>query len=145
MLKTIGIIFVVVLAWTIFKNERSAAQKPPQQVATLQDKQQAAAKSNVDLNRGLPTMLDSQTQLTRVEAGTASTIYHIKMVNYPSAYLDQDFLVKAQELIGQRNCSDNDIKWSFDQGMHMKYIVSGSDNQQAGSFIISKVYCQRFR
>ena len=44
MLKTIGIIFVVVLAWTIFKNERRAAQKPPQQVATLQDKQQAAAK-----------------------------------------------------------------------------------------------------
>ncbi len=145
MLKTIGIIIVVVFVWTIFKIERRAAQKPPQQVATLQDKQQAAAKSNVDLNLGLPAMLDSQTQLTRVEASTASTIYHIKMVNYPSAHLDQNFLAKAQELIGQRNCSDNDIKWSFDQGMHMKYIVSGSDNQQAGSFIISKVYCQRFR
>lgn len=145
MLKTISIIFVIVLAWTTLKNERRAAQIPPQQDATLQDKQQAAAKSNVDLNRGLPTMLDSQTQLTRVEASTVSTIYHIKMVNYPSAYLDHDFLGKAQELIGRRNCSDNDIKWSFNQGMNMKYIVSGSDNQQAGSFIISKVYCQRFR
>lgn len=90
-------------------------------------------------------MLDSQTMLARVEASTGSTIYHIKMVNYPSVYLDQDFLIKAQELIGRRNGADSDIRWSFDQGMHMKYIVSGSDNQQAGSFIISKVYCQRFR
>ena len=90
-------------------------------------------------------MLDSQTMLTRVEATVGSTIYHIKMVNYPSEILDQDFLIKAQELIGRRNCANNDVKWFFDQGMHMKYIVSGSDNQQAGSFIISRIYCQRFR
>lgn len=145
MLRTIIVIVVLSFAWTVYKNERRATQQPVQQVATMQDKQQAAAKANVDLNRGLPIILDSQTMLTRVEASTDSTIYHIKMVNYPSAYLDQDFLIKAQELIGRRNCADNDIRWSFDQGMHMKYIVSGSDNKQAGSFIISKVYCQRFR
>lgn len=145
MLKTIGIILVLALAWSIFKTERRATPQPAQQVATIQDKQLSAAKSNVDLNRGLPVMLDSQTMLTKVEASTESTIYHIKMVNYPSEYIDQAFLVKAQELVGQRNCSDNDIKWSFDQGMHFKYTVSGSDNQPAGSFIVSKVYCQRFR
>lgn len=145
MLKTIVIIVVILFAWTIFKNERRAAQQPVQQVATVQDKQQAAAKANIDLNRGLPTKLDSQTLLTRVEAGTGETRYYIKMVNYPSGYLDQDFLVKAQELIGRRNCSDSDIRWGYDQGTWMKYIVSGSDNIQAGSFIISKVYCQRFR
>jgi len=145
MFKTIIIIVVVVFAWTVFKIERRANQQPAQQVLTQQDKQQAAAKANVDLNKGLPTMLDSQTMLTRVEASTGSTNYYIKMVNYPSAYLDQDFLVKAQELIGRRNCSDNDMRWLYDQGEYMKYIVSGSDNQQAGSFIISKVYCQRFR
>ena len=83
--------------------------------------------------------------LTKAVAETNSTTYYIKIVNYPSAYLDQDFLIKAQEIIGRQNCADSDIRWSFDQGMHMKYIVSGSDNQQAGSFIISKVYCQRFR
>lgn len=145
MLKTIAIIVVLSFMWTVFKSERRAAQQPQQQVATHQDKQQATAKANIDLNQGLPTMLDSQTMLTRAEVGTGSTTYHIKMVNYPSAYLDQDFLAKAQKLIGRRNCADSDIRWSYDQGLHMKYIVSGSDDQQVGSFIISKVYCQRFR
>jgi hypothetical protein len=145
MLKTIGIILVLVLAWSIIKTERRAAPQPALQVATIQDKQLSAAKSNVDLNRGLPVMLDSQTMLTKVEASTESTIYYIKMMNYPSEYIDPAFLVKAQELIGQRNCANTDIKWSFDQGMHFKYIVSGSDNKPAGSFIVSKIYCQRFR
>ena len=152
MLKTIREIFftvlvVVVVATviSIVKSERRAAQQPTPQVATQQDKQRSAEKMNVELNRGLPTMLDSQTMLTKAVAETNSTTYYIKMVNYPSAYLDQDFLIKAQEIIGRQNCADSDIRWSFDQGMHMKYIVSGSDNQQAGSFIISKVYCQRFR
>ena len=145
MLKTIIIIFVISLAWTIFKNERRAYQQPAQQVETIQEKQQAAAKANVELNRGLPTMMDSQTMLTKVEASTDLVIYNIKMVNYPSAYLDQNFLVKAQELVGRRNCADNDIMWTYEQGRYSKYIVSGSDNKQAGSFIISKVYCQRFR
>ena len=131
--------------WGVFKSERRADQKRAQQVASLQDKQQAAAKANVDLNRGLPTMLDGQTMLTKVEAEAGSTIYYIKMVNYPSADLDQYFLIKYQEMVGRRNCADNDIRWSFDQGMYMKYIVSGSDNLQAGSFIISKAYCQRFK
>lgn len=151
MLKTIREIFYTVLAVIlvftvigIVKSER-ASQQPPPQVSTQQDKQRAAAKANIDLNRGLPTMIDSQTMLTKAEADASSTTYYITMVNYPSANLDQKFLAKAQELIGRRNCSDSDISWSYDQGMHMKYIVSGSDNRQAGSFIISKIYCQRFR
>jgi len=90
-------------------------------------------------------MLDSQTMLTKVEASAVATDYYIKMINYPSASLDNNFLVKAQQLIGRRNCAEGHIKSSFNQGMHMKYIVSGSDGRQAGSFIISKIYCQRFR
>jgi hypothetical protein len=144
MLKTIMIIVILSFAWTVYKNERQAAQHHVAQKATMQDKQQAAINSNEELNRGLPKMLDSQTMLTRVEASTGSTTYHIKMVNYPSVYLDQAFLSKAQEIIGGKNCVDSDIQWSFNQGLHMKYIVFGSDNKQAGSFIISKGYCQRF-
>ncbi len=144
MLKTIIIVVVIGIAWTVFKSERHTNQPSVQQALSLYDKQQSAIKANVDLNQGLPTMLDSQTMLTKVEASTDSTVYHIKMVNYLSASLDEDFLIKAQELIGRRNCTDKDIKWSLDQGKYMKYILSGSDHQQAGSFIISKVYCQQF-
>lgn len=151
MLKTIREIFLTLLVVIvvaaiigIVKSERRVSQQPPQ-VATQQDKLRSAAKANSDLNRGLPTMLDSQTMLTRAEADASSTTYYITMVNYPSADLNQEFLANAQELIGRRNCTDRDIRWSYDQGLHMKYIVSGSDNRQVGSFIISKVYCQRYR
>lgn len=142
---TVLVIVVVVTLVGIVKSERRAAQQPAPQFATHEDKQRSAEKMNVELNRGLPTMLDSQTMLVRAEAETNSTTYFIKMVNYQSVYLNKDFLANAQELVGRRNCSDRDIRWSYEQGMHMKYVVSGSDNQPVGSFIISKAYCERFR
>lgn len=144
-IKAIIIVVVLSLAWTVYKNESDYSRKPDQQVATLQDKQQAVVKANLDLNRGLPVMIDSQTMLTSVEASVNETIYNIRMINYPSGSLDQNFVSKAQEQIGRQNCANKDVVWSFDQGMHMKYIISGSDKITVGSFILSKVYCQNLK
>lgn len=114
---------------------------PKQQVATREHTEE---KSIANLNRGLPTMIDKETQLTKVEGDAYSTTYFVRMVNYPSGLLDARFLAISQEIIGRRNCMDKDIRWAYEHDQFMKYIVSGSDNRQAGSFIISKVYCQRF-
>ena len=123
----------------------SYAKQPPPQVLTDQDKRLAASQANVDLNKGLPTMMDRETMVTKVEATIDSRIYYLRMVNYRAADLNEDFLIRAQEIIGRRNCSDKDIRWAFDQDIYYKYIVSGSDNRQVGSFIHSKIYCQKFR
>jgi LytS/YehU family sensor histidine kinase len=102
-------------------------------------------RANDELNRGLPMMVDSQTMVTKAETTSVSTIYYLKMINYTAAQLGPDFLVNAQESIGRRNCVDSDIVQFYNMGMHMQYIVYGSDNQKVGSFVISKAYCQRFR
>lgn len=127
----------------VIKSEgRTSSQLSPRG-ATALDKEKSAETTS-ELNRGLPTMLDSQTMLTRVDATQDSRTYHITMVNYPSEHLDSQFLAKYQELVGRRNCLDRDIRWTYEQDIYMKYVVSGSDNRVAGSFIISKIYCQRF-
>lgn len=138
-LRTVVIILVASFAWTIYKNERRASQ----QLESNSDKQYLT-NGRASLNRGLPTMLDSETMMTRVDADSSSTIYYVKMINYPSTQLDHSFLSQALELVGRRNCADSDIRWYFDQGKHMKYIVMGSDDRQVGSFIVSKTYCERF-
>ena len=121
-----------------------ACNKQSVQVATDQDKRRAAKLASVELNRGLPTMLDKQTMLTHVDTGLSETTYHLTLVNIPSTSIDTKLITSAQELIGRRNCANPDTRWSYDQGIHMKYIITGSDKKQAGSFIISNFYCERF-
>lgn len=99
------------------------------------------AESSIE-NR--PVMIDSQTMVTSTTSDATSTTYQLKMINLPSSSIDSNFLVRAQEVIGRRNCADRDIRSYYDQGMFMKYVISGSDNHQAGSFIISNIYCQKF-
>ena len=122
--------------------QREMSNLPSRKLAS---NSRTVAMQEAELNHGLPAMLDSQTMLTRVEADPTSTTYYITMVNVQSAYLDHEFLMDAQELVGRRNCLDSDIAWAYDNGLQMKYVVSGSDNRQVGSFIISRAYCQRFR
>lgn len=117
----------------------------PTQVVAQEPARSSPAKKAADMNRGLPTMMDPQTMLTRVDVEGIVTNYYLTMVNYPSNTLDHTFLAKSQEIIGRRNCADSDIKVMYDHDHVMKYIISGSDKKQVGSFIISKVYCQRFK
>lgn len=97
----------------------------------------------IDLNRGLPAMMDSETMLTKIEVDGAFTNYYLTMVNYPASKLNHVFLSKSQEVIGRKNCSDSDIVVTFENGYAMRYIVFGADNKQVGSFVLSKQYCQR--
>ena len=103
----------------------------------------SVVKATADLNRGLPAMMDSQTMMTKIEVDGIFTNYYLTMVNYPASKLNHAFLAKAQEVIGRKNCFDRDIVTTFENGYVMRYIVSGSDNKQVGSFVLSKHYCQR--
>jgi len=125
---------------------RSAVDR---QVNSAQSTRDAARPKNLsqeeaELNRGLPTMLDSQTMLTKVELSATRNTYHLTMINMPTAYIDQEFLVKAQDLVGRRNCADSDVRWFLNAGSVMNYVIHGKDGAHAGSFMISKVYCERF-
>ena len=150
MLKKIGeIFFIIVLCfvgWGIFNSafigkNSNANVAPASAEVTREAKRKAAAAANIELNRGLPTMLDSETMLTKAVAETNQTTYYLTMVNFQSGELNQDFLVKAQRQIGKNDCADKDIRWSYEKGMLMKYIISGADHRTAGSFYISKTYC----
>lgn len=152
MLKAIRDTILVALAVTaatltlrFIQTEYLTARQNQNQVATKQDLEIAAQKSNIELNRGLPTMIDSETMLVRVEASASHDTYFLKMINRHSQTITPDFLIKAQQIVGKRNCTNPDATWAYDQGKFMKYIISGSDNVQAGSFIISKVYCEQIK
>jgi len=109
------------------------------------DKREAAAKANRDFNRDLPKLIDNGTMLTRVEARPESTTYYLTTVKIPSTDIDMDFMKNAQMKVGQRNCADHDVRITYENGMYMKYVVSGSDNYIAGSFVISKAFCDSLR
>lgn len=96
-----------------------------------------------EMNKNFPAMIDSQTEMTRVEASAAGYIYHVRMVNWPTAILDNQWLVRAQDLVARRNCADPTVRYDLDSGLLMTYIYHGSDGGVAGRFIISNVLCQQ--
>jgi hypothetical protein len=113
--------------------------------AAAETKMPTARSSIAGLNGSLPAMIDSQTMMTRIEIGAAVDTYYLKTVNFPSRRLGREFFARAQEIVGRRNCEDNEIRLAYDHGKSTRYVVSGSDNIEAGFFVISNVYCQRFR
>ena len=139
--------------WDMCKSEYGSKYSEPSEVnqtVTMQSNNAVQAPSStsavkvpVDLNRGLPSMIDSQTMLTKVEIEGVFTNYYLKMINFNANQLNNKFLIDSQETVGRRNCSDRDIKVMYDNGYIMRYIVSGSDNKQVGSFVLSKHYCER--
>lgn len=99
------------------------------------------AKLEEDANRGLPKMIDSEIQAIKVKADAGGLTFYLKMVNYPATSIRQAYLNKAQEGSARQWCASED-KWRLDQGMSVTYVVSGSDDVFAGSYIISKGSCQ---
>ncbi len=137
------VLFIVCLV-AVRKADRAAATQPSG-VATAHADALTLQRTDVELNRGLPAMIDSETMMTRIEAGAAVDTYYITTVNFPSHRLGREFFARAQEIIGRRNCRDNDIRSAYEQGKSARYVVSGSDNIAAGFFMLSNVYCERFR
>lgn len=142
--KVIGISILAVITAHFF-NGNNQKLNQDQHVEEYARSQATLDNENMELNYGLPSMLDNETMIERIIAKEYEVIYILRMVNYPAAQLDASFLSRAQQTVGRRNCSDADIKWMYDTGRNTKYIIYGADGELAGSFIISGIYCQRFK
>ena len=149
--KTIReILFTALLVLFVFflvavRKADHAAATQPSRIAIAPAEARAAQRAEPDWNHGLPAMIDSETLMTRIEAGAAVDTYYITTINFPSHRLGREFFARAQAIIGSRNCQDNDIRSAYAQGKAAKYVVSGSDNVAAGFFVITSAYCDRFR
>ena len=97
--------------------------------------------AEVEANRGLPRMVNNEIMATRVQVDERGPTYYMKMVRYPAAAINQTFLNNSKQGSAQQWCASKD-RSRLDQGMTITYVISGSDDAVAGSYVISKSSCQ---
>ncbi len=94
------------------------------------------------INKQLPVMVDSDTQLEKTSSEGNKLIYHYVLVNYLSEELDAAALDQSiRPMVVQQTCTMTNLKPVVDQGGSISYRYSGKDQKQILEIVIDKSSC----
>lgn len=99
------------------------------------------AKMVSDMNKGLPRMIGQGTLMAKVEVSEKSLNYFLKYTEFGSRNIDPSLLRDTENILGDKQCKSDNMKWLRSQGLFTRYIVTASDDVKVSDFSITTAYC----
>lgn len=101
------------------------------------------SKVAAETNKGLPTMVDSETQLASTKAGPAMFIYEYRLVNMTADAVDASALESVmQPQIQTGACGNEDTRKILDAGVTMRYSYADKDGRAIADLDVSRSDCR---
>jgi hypothetical protein len=134
----VGIIAVLAAGYLIWWIAPAYFQKPDDPPSAERLSQEAA-----QLNRGLPTMLDQETELMVTEGAPSMFIYKYRLVNVSVAKVNPaNFAAGAKAQLVQVSCSRPETRGDFlSKGVAMRYSYFDKDKQHIATIDVTPADC----
>jgi hypothetical protein len=96
-----------------------------------------------ELNRGLPSMLDAETELTSTGAAPAVLIYNYRLVNFIAERIDRDrFAAAAKQQVVQGACGRRETRGDFlERGVTLRYAYFDRDKKPIATVDVTPADC----
>lgn len=94
-------------------------------------------------NKELPTMIDEQTELVKLEGLEGVLVYHYRLTEVVPGQLSSETLVqRLSPMISANTCADPESRERFlENGVAIRYVYSDSQNGMIGEFDVSVSDC----
>jgi hypothetical protein len=96
-----------------------------------------------ELNRGLPTMIDRETELTSATAAPGMLIYSYRLVNFSATNVSYDeFAAAAKQQVVQGGCGNPATRDGFlREGVTLRYSYYDKDKKHIATVNVSPADC----
>jgi hypothetical protein len=104
---------------------------------------QSLRQEAVEMNRGLPAMLDKETELTVTEGAPGMFIYRYRLVNVSAAGVDpKNFAAGAKTQLVRMSCSRPETRRDLlSRGVTMRYSYFDKDKQHIATIDVTPADC----
>ena len=94
-------------------------------------------------NRELPTMIDEQTELVKLEGLEGVLVYHYRLTEVVPGQISSETLVqRLSPMISANTCADPESREQFlENGVSIRHVYSDSQNGMIGEFDVSVSDC----
>ena len=93
-------------------------------------------------NRQLPRMVDSETEMVRVDAGNGYLVYRYRLVNYDQGTLEPMQLDMLKAAVKRQTCASQSTRQNFlDHGVSIRYTYVDRNDRSMLTFIIRSGDC----
>jgi hypothetical protein len=98
---------------------------------------------SAEMNRGLPAMMDKETELMITEAGPGLFVYKYRLVNLPLERVDpQVFIERVKPQLVRTSCSRPETRGDFlDRGVTMRYSYFDSEKHHIATIDVTPADC----
>jgi hypothetical protein len=123
----------VYVAWHFVFSERSGGVRTPE---SLQ-------KESAEMNRGLPTLIDKETELMTTEAAPGLFVYKYRLVNFSLERVDPElFMERAKPQLVQMSCSRPETRGDFlSRGVTMRYSYFDAAKRHIATIDVTPADC----
>ena len=98
-----------------------------------------------ELNRSVPVMIDSETELMPVQSTEGVLIYNYRLVNYSAAQINRDkFAAGAKLRLSQNACNTAETRDDFlKKGVSLRFTYYDKDKQYIATVDVTPADCAR--
>lgn len=131
----VGVAAAYLLWWIVpnyFQGEKAAPGTP-----------EFIAQASAELNKGLPALLDKETELTITEPAHGMLIYKYRLINLVAAKVDHEkFRIGSKPQLVQLACSRPETREEYlSKGVSLRYSYFDKDKQHVATIDVTPADC----
>jgi hypothetical protein len=130
----IGVVAAYLIWWAVF--DHPAKQDDPRSVEHL-------SKVAADLNRGLPLMIDKETELLPTQGAPGMLIYSYRLVSFSAAQVEyKEFAAAAKQQVVQGACGRPETRDDFlKKGVTLRYSYYDKEKKHIATVDVTPADC----